>query len=225
MKIGRLVAMNKRPSVRRIVRPKENTGGRQPNWHNGADVEIRLYARSLQNAAKTLVEGLELDQNSTTIWDASPVVVLYRQALEIHLKLLVGEGSNFLKPRTDPISLYRTHSLRWLAQIVCQIIKTVGWEGDFKCEGLVSLADFSALVNEVESSDPITRAVHPSSLGVGSSVSQNPHAFNVVGIAKRMDALLDLLDVTADALAATWDRRAALETDFQTGNDFEATVQ
>jgi hypothetical protein len=217
--------MNKRPSVSRVVRPKENTRGTQPNWHNGADVDIRLYARSLQNAAKKLVEAPELHQNASTIWDASPVVVLYRQALEIHLKLLVGEGSNFLERKTDPISLYRTHSLRWLAQIVCQIIKTVRWEGDFKCDGIVSLTDFSALVNEVESSDPITRAVHPSSPGVGSSVSLNPQAFSVVGFAERTDALLDLLDVTADALAATWDRRAALETDFQARNEFGPTVQ
>jgi hypothetical protein len=216
--------MNKRPSASRVI-PKENTRGTQPKWHNGADVEIRLYARSLQNAAKKLVEGLELDQNASAKWDASPVLVLYRQALEIHLKLLVGEGSNFLKPRTDPISLYRTHSLRWLAQIVCQIIKAVGWEDDFKCDGMVSLADFSAMVNEVESLDPITRAVHSSSPGVGSSVLQSPQAFSVVGFAKRMDALLDLLDVTADALAATWDRRSALETEFQTGHEFEATVQ
>jgi hypothetical protein len=211
--------MNKRPSVSRIVRPKENTRGTQSNWHNGADVEIRLYAQSLQNAAKTLVETLELDQNASTISDAAPVLVLYRQALEIHLKL----RSNFLEQQTDPISLYCTHSLRWLAQIVCQIIRTVKWEGDFKCDGMVSLADFSAMVNEVESFDPITRAVHPSRPGVGSSVSQNPQAFSVVGFAKRIDALLDLLDVTADALAATWDQRAALEIDI--GDDFEATVQ
>src|SRR5436305_15123759 len=122
--------MNKKPSVRRVLKRKEKTRATQPNWHNGADVEIRLYARSLQDAAKTLVERLESDQNAG--WGASPVIVLYRQAFEIQLKLLIGEGSNFLKRRTDPISLYQTHSLRWLAQIVCQIIKTVGWEDDFK---------------------------------------------------------------------------------------------
>jgi hypothetical protein len=82
--------------------------------------------------------------NARTDWDVCPVVLLYREALELHLKALVGEGSSFLKSRTDPISLSRTRSLRWLAQIVCQIIRRVGWESEFTCEGVSSLADFSA---------------------------------------------------------------------------------
>ena len=165
-------------------------------WHNGADVEIRLYVQSLRKAARSLVEKLEGEQNTQTEWDTCPVVLLYRQALELHLKTLVGEGSNFLKSRTDPISLYQTHSLRWLAQIVCQIIKAVRWERNFTCDGISNLAQFSALVNVVESLDPVTRAVLPSRAG---------GAFNFVPFARRMDALLDLLDVTADALAAMWD--------------------
>jgi hypothetical protein len=32
-------------------------------------------------------------------------------------------------------------------------------EVDFTCEGVSSLADFSALVNEVESLDPVARAI------------------------------------------------------------------
>jgi len=31
------------------------------SWHSGGDTEIHLYARSLQSAAKSLVEKLELD--------------------------------------------------------------------------------------------------------------------------------------------------------------------
>jgi hypothetical protein len=34
---------------------------------------------------------------------------------------------------TDPLTLAKTRSLRWLAQIVGQIIKAVGWENEFKC--------------------------------------------------------------------------------------------
>ena len=43
-----------------------------------------------------------------------------------------------------------------------------------------------------------------------------------------MDALFDLLDVTADALAAPWDQRAkemTADANFDTGDDFEPTVQ
>jgi hypothetical protein len=193
-------------------------------WHNGADFEIHRYAQSLQKAAKTLVENLELTRDSRTDGDAGPVVLLYRQALELHLKSLVGEGCNFLKSRTDPISLYQTHSLRWLAQIVRQIIKAVGWESEFTCQGVATLSAFIALINEVESLNPVTQAVYSRA---GSAASKWRQAFEVVSFAKRMDALLELLDVTADALAATWDQRSEVspaEEAFLTAGDFEPTI-
>ena len=220
--------MHKKTPRPRLFVQKPGPNSAVLNWHNGSDVEIRLYARSLQNAAKTLVAKLEPDRSARTDWDGCPVVLLYREALELHLKALVGEGSSFLKTRTDPISLSRTHSLRWLAQIVCQIIKAVKWESDFTCEGVASLADFSAVVNEVEALDPVTRAIRSSGAGGKSSVSQYYRTFNVVQFTRRMDALLDLLDVTADALAATWDHRAecmAAEANLYTRGDFEPTVQ
>jgi hypothetical protein len=118
--------------------------------------------------------------------------LLYRDALELHLKALVGEGSGFLRSRTDPISLSPTRSLRWLAQIVCQIIRTVGWESDFTCEGVSSLADFSALIDEVESFNPVTRAIRAARAKDPNSVSQYYRTFNVVEFAKKMDGLLHL---------------------------------
>ena len=45
--------------------------------------------------------------------------------------------------------------------------------------------------------------------------------------AKQMDALFDLLDVTADTLAATWDQQAkemTADEKLHTGDDFEPTV-
>jgi len=51
--------------------------------------------------------------------------------------------------------------------------------------------------------------------------------FDVRRLATKMDALLDLLESTADALAAEWDQRSktvALEADGQ-GGGFEPTIQ
>jgi len=49
---------------------------------------------------------------------------------------------------------------------------------------------------------------------------------NVVQFAKKLDGLLDLLDVTADGLAATWDQRAeASGTEFDGGDDFKPMIQ
>jgi hypothetical protein len=194
------------------------------HWHNGGDVEIHLYARSLHKAAKTLIETLDLEPNPKTAWDACPVVLLYREAIERHLKALVGEGSNFLPSPTDPLSLAKTHSLRWLAQIVCQIIKAVGWENEFKCEGMSSFAEFSAVVNELEALDPVAVAVQSKNRRRDGWVPQQLQPPSVVRFVKKLDTLLDLLDATTDALAATWET-VSRETAFDAGDDFKSTIQ
>src|ERR1022692_2044969 len=139
--------MSKKPPVKRFLKSKAVAQSADRSWHNGGDIEIHLYARSLHKAAKTIIETLDPEPNPKTAWDACPIILLYRQAVELHLKTLVGEGSNFLPSPIDSITLYKTHSLRWLAQIVCQIIKAVGWEKEFKSDGIATLADFSAVVN------------------------------------------------------------------------------
>jgi hypothetical protein len=191
--------------VDRFSRAKARKSVPAATWHNGGDIEIDLYTRSLQRAASTVVAKLAVDEKMRNDWDVGPIVLLYRQALELRLKAVVGEGSNFLKSPTDPISLYQTHSLRWLAQIVSQIIKRVGWETDFICEGVPDLKEFSALVSKIESLDPVTRAVH-----AGTRDRRGLHlreTFDFVQFAKQMDGLLDLLNATTDALAATWDQQ------------------
>jgi hypothetical protein len=219
--------MKKKPPVLRLPKPKAVAQSADRSWHNGGDIEIHLYARSLHKAAKTIIETLDPEPNPKTAWDASPVILLYRQAVELHLKLLVGEGSNFLPSPTDPITLYKTHSLRWLAQIVCQIIKAVGWEKEFKCEGVASLADFSSVVNELEALDPVAVAVHPGNRRSDGWVPQQLQPLNVIRLAKRLDALIDLLSATADALAATWDLQAegvSVQLDSEAGDDFGSTI-
>ena len=196
--------MKKKPPVIRFSEAKPVAQPEDRHWHNGGDIEIGLYARSLRKAAKTLIATLDREPNTMTAWDACPVVLMYREAIELHLKALVDEGGTFLKERTDSISLYKTHSLRWLAQIVGQIIKAVKWENEFKCEGVSNLADFSALVSELEALDPVELAVLLGSRRPDGWVPKQLQPPNVVQFAKKLDGLLDLLDTTADALAAIW---------------------
>ena len=172
------------------------------------------------------IATLDPEPNPKTAWDACPAILLYRQSVELHLKALVGEGSNFLPSPTDPITLYKTHSLRWLAQIVCQIIKAVRWEDEFKCEGIATLADFSAVVNELEALDPVSIAVHSGSRARDGSVPDQLEPPNIVRFAKQLDSLLTLLDVTADALAAEWDLRSEGPSEANgNGGGFEPTIQ
>jgi hypothetical protein len=217
--------MKKKPTVFPFSNPKAFAQPDDRTWHNGGDIEIGFYARSLHKAAKNLIATLDLQPNPKTAWDACPVILLYREALELHMKALVDEGSNFLKERTDSITLYKTHSLRWLAQIVCQIVKTVRWESEFKCEGVASLANFSALINELEKLDPVSCAVHPASGGRDGSVPHQLRPPNVVRFAKKLDALFDLLNATTDGLAATWDlQQEGSGEEIFDGDDFKPTI-
>jgi hypothetical protein len=187
---------------------KMKATGTDETWHNGADVEIHRYARSLQKAAKALTEKLESGGKPGTDWDVGPIILLHRQAIELHLKAVVGEGSHFLKTETDHITLYKTHSLRWLAQIVCQIVKKVGWENEFKCEGVASLADFTALVNQLEAVEPVSCAVHSTVRDRLGGVPNQLQKSKIAESLDKLDALAGLLAATADRLAAEWDLRA-----------------
>jgi len=218
--------MKKKPPIIRF--PEDQKAAAQTDdrhWHNGGDIEIHLYARSLHKAAKTLVQSLDLEPNTKTPWDACPVILLYRQSVELHLKVLVDEGSNFLKERTDSTTLYRTRSLRWLAQILCQIIKAVRWEKEFRCEGVASLSDFSSLVSEIETLDPVAVAVQSRNRRPDGSVPDQLQPPNVVGLAKKLDALLELLATTAGGLTAAWDlQKEGAGEYFDGGDDIGSTI-
>jgi hypothetical protein len=218
--------MKKKPPALRFPKPMAVAQPDDRSWHNGGDVEIMMYARSLHRTATKLVASLDLTPNPKTAWDACPVIPLYRQSVELYLKALVDEGGNFLKERTDSITLAKTHPLRWLAQIVCQIIKAVQWESEFKCDGVLSLADFSALVSELEALDPVAVAVRPANRRADSWVPNQLLPPNVVRFAKRLDALIDLLDATADGIAATWDLQhdGVGEDDVAGGNGIKQTI-
>ena len=198
------------------------------NWRKVPKQDLWLYARSFHTAAKTLAGTLELDPGPFTDSDACPVVFMYRHALELHLKALVlGDGGNFLATKPDALSVHKTHSASWLAQFVCQIIAAVKWEEEFKCESIENLADFRAFIEELNAVDPGSYVFR---LPVGAEDQDSaPGRANLTirDFARRMDALLEFLDSTADALAATWDMQpgaAALEAEPHGGSDFEPTI-
>ncbi len=220
--------MKKKPPVLRFPPAKSVAETDDRHWHNGGDIEIGFYARSLHKAAKNLIATLDLEPNPKAAWDACPVILLYRQALELNLKVLVDAGCNFLPSPTDHITLYTTHSLRWLAQIVRQIIRTVKWESEFKCEAVSSLADFSALVSELEELDPVAVAVQSKHRGRPGDVPSSLQKSKVLQLVPKLDALIDLLAGTADGLAATWDLQRegiSSESDLDDGGDFKPTIQ
>lgn len=199
--------MKKKRAVLRVV-PAVAAAPRSlhEHWHNGAEIEIGLYAGSLHKAAKLLLESLDRNENPKTAWDVGPIITLYRQAVELQMKFLVGEGGRFLASPTDHLTLAKTHSLRWLAQIVCQIIKAVQWGAEFKCEGVSGLTEFSALIAELETMEPVGAAIYAdrTKKHLGDIPPQLRKA-RFLEIAWKLDGLIDLLAATADGLAATAD--------------------
>jgi hypothetical protein len=113
--------------------------------------ELPFYARSFHRAAKALA-GFLRGGDPVSDADFSPVLNLYRQSLELHLKALVlGEGGNFLGTKPDVLSIHKTHSVSWLAQFVGQIVQKLGWQKEFRCDGAEDLDDFKALIESVNS--------------------------------------------------------------------------
>jgi hypothetical protein len=177
-----------------------------------------LHARSFHIAAKRLAAAFSPEPEPFGDSAAFPVLFMYRHAIELHLKAFVlGEGGNFIAVKPDELSLYKTHSLPWLAQFVCGIITAVGWEHEFKCEGVESFADFKAVVETVNSVDPGSYTFY---CPVDSRSVDSIRDFG-----RRMDGLIELLAATADGLAAEWDLRAdGVDVDGHNGG-FEPTIQ
>ena len=152
---------------------------------------------------------LQLGSNPLADSDISPVVFMYRHALELHLKALVlFEGGNFLATKPDALSVHKTHSVSWLAQFVCQIITALKWEEEFKCEGIGSLGDFKTVIEELNAVDPGSYVFRLPVKAEGQEAVSSGGKVTIREFAVRMDALLELLDSTADALAAEWDMRS-----------------
>src|ERR1035437_65796 len=179
-----------------------------PTAKKTSPTDLFLYARPFHKAAKALA-AFQLDASPLADFDVSPVVFMYRHALELHLKALVlGDGGNFLATKPDTLSVHKTHSVPWLAQFVCQIITAVKWEKEFKCEAIENLADFKAVVEELNAVDPGSYVFRLPVSAEGQDSVPGRTKLTIREFARRMDALLELLDSTADALAADWDRRA-----------------
>jgi hypothetical protein len=216
----------KRSSGSRLI---SSSGPHNPvvNRHNVPAGDLFLCARSFHKAAKTLAGSLQPDASPFADSDISPVVFMYRHAIELHLKALVlGDGGNFLATKPDVLSVHKTHSVSWLAQFVCQIITALKWEYEFTCEGVENLGDFKAVIEELNAVDPGSYVFRLPVSAEGQDSVPGQVKLTVRDFARRTDALLDLLDCTAEALAAEWDMRVEGPTNAN-GNDggFEPTIQ
>ncbi len=187
--------------------------------------DLFLYARSFHKAAKTLAGALGLNTGPFIDPNTYPVVLMYRQAVELHLKALVlGEGRNFLRMKPDPASIDRIHSLHRLAQIVCQIVAAVGWQRSFTCEGVADLADFRVVIDELNAVESGSCVLRYAVVNQSGTTADGNLTFDVRSFVRQMDAVIDLLEATTDALAAAWDFRSEAG-EIVVGIDSEPPIQ
>jgi hypothetical protein len=212
--------MKRKTSAPRSLRRQDQPARSLERRRNIPVDDLFLYARSFHQAARNLAGSLHVGGDPVSDVDFSPALNLYRLALELHLKALVlGEGGNFLATKPDPLSIYKTHSVSWLAQFASQIVTALKWEREFRCEGISNLDDFKAVVEELN-------VVDPGSYTYRCFVNSEAR-FDVADFCWNMDALLGLLDSTADALAAEWDLRSGAVPEFEPddGGSFGQTIQ
>jgi len=164
-------------------------------WQEVEEADYFLYVRSFQSAAQELARRITNEGGIRQPFEVSPILTLYRQAIELALKAAVlGAGSNFLPSRPDVISVSKTRSLSWLSQFVCQIVTILDWEKDFHAASIPNLDAFRALVNDANSIDgpypcfqfPVTSVVE------------------ILAFLQRLDELIELLDATSDAFEGFW---------------------
>lgn len=174
-------------------------------WKQAGIHDFFFYARSYRAAARKLARLLDLDPGPVPDFDLCPMLSAYRQAVELHLKAIVlAEGAHFLPEKPDPISVSKTRSLSWLAQFVSQIVTTLKWEAEFTAEGIGDLAGFREAIAEANSID----AQYPAFRFPRDPESPISARAAALAFVRRMETLIDLLESTADALAAEWNLRS-----------------
>jgi hypothetical protein len=184
--------MPKKPAGYERFDPKPGPNRTDRTWASDPEGEFYLFARQYHIAARRLVSELGPMQDSLEARACiAPVVLVYRKAMEQYLKaVILGEGSNFVRSRVHPLTVFHSHSLRWLSQLVRQIVRTVHLEKWFVCDGVTNLRDFKRIIDEL---DEMADGFYP---------DRYP---DLLAFSWQLDAMLKLLDATADGLAQKWE--------------------
>jgi hypothetical protein len=195
------------PPKRRLFQSQRDRHGTVLNWNIDPIEEFCCYARAFHEAAKALVQALDLDQSPHCDWNACPVVFLYRHSAELYLKgIVLGDGANFLLSTPDPARILKEHSLKKLFALIREIFKVVDWRA-FECEGFSDIGSLESLILELDGVDPGSHAFRYPVNTKGHGSVKRHFNFSVLEFASRMDPALECLDTVDFGLAAEWEVR------------------
>jgi hypothetical protein len=179
------------------------------NFMHNPEGEFMLYGDTYHRAAKQLLEIAISGRGSDSL-ETCPIVFLYRQALELHLKSIIINGNNILrlegKEETAGQDIFTDHSLTRLLAAAEPIIEFMGWkEGGFEKDCIENFEDCKTVIRDFNAIDPGSYAFRYPVDKRGQGSVEHHFAFDVRRLAAILNPVLELLSGAAYALDDAYD--------------------
>jgi len=185
------------------------------NFSSPAIGQLEAFAAGYHEAGKILAAKMEASRGYPD-YEGYPILFLYRHALELYLKALVYRGAKLLQVRNNQALetdfLLTNHRLSKFLPSFRAILESTGWKWNFEVAGLRSLQDFEALVRGIEEIDADSYCFRYPVTTKGVAAHRPHLVINVIAFAKKMDAILDLLDGVVTGLE--YERDLSIEVEY-----------
>jgi hypothetical protein len=162
-----------------------------------------MYAEGFHTGARALVARLATGP-LFTMFEACPIIFLYRHALELYLKAIAIWGRDLLDLAgvscPDPGKALTNHPLRDLMPTMEAVVRALGWDWDLGTDSLRTKQDFDALLNELDRVDPKSYAFRYPVDKKGNASLPEGYTLRFPEFVRRLDDLLQALDGMATEL-------------------------
>lgn len=173
--------------------------------------DLAAFAHGYHKAGKRLASALASAPDYSD-YDGYPILFLYRHALELYLKTFVYRGAKLVhlldSGEVDTSELLKDHSLSKLLPGVKAVLDGLGWANEFKAPHLDSFDDFADLVEGIDDIDKESFAFRYPVKKNGHPIHDQHTVVNVIGFARYLDPLLDLLSGAITGLYDEFDLAA-----------------
>ncbi len=132
--------------------------------------------------------------------------------MELYFKAIAFRGEQLLglisDEQTDLSRVFGKHRLVPFLPVLATVFGAMDWKWDCEVSGVASWAEFEALVRSLDEVDPLSFTFrYPVDTRMNPSLPKH-FVINVVGFARHMDGLLDLLSGALVGIEDQWDLSA-----------------
>ena len=200
-----------------MIKEMELRSGPKNPWHGQvspdpgqpAEDQFEVYAYACHQAARVL-RARTFRPAIYPNYDAYPILIMYRHALELYLKGLVLAGAMYLhvinRRRIDTKYVFKSHDIKRLAADVVVIYKDVGWPVTFHGRGPRSAAAFAALVGNLTAIEGKSEGFRYPVDTSGSRAFKEGSGVQVLDLTRRLDPVLVGLDSAITGLESKFNR-------------------